>query len=204
MGGNCSNSPLVVNGGVRVFSKYPILNKHQYIFNASGYGTPDYYSNKGAVYVEIEKNNKRYHIVGTHLQADHDNYDGTTVRLNQLKEIKKWVNSFQIPLSEPLFYAGDMNVEYTNENTYDSMQTILNATISYQFDPSVDMGTYSNTNSLVQDQYPDYNDTLDYILIDKEHKQPIYIPEMKVLRFIKNNEDLSDHYAVKTNYYFTK
>ncbi|WP_062057861.1 sphingomyelin phosphodiesterase [Aquimarina longa] len=202
--GNCSNSILVVNGGVRIFSKYPIVAKHQYVFNASAYGTADYYSNKGAVYVEINKNNKNYHIVGTHLQADQGSYEGTSVRLDQLKEIKNWVTGFKIPISEPLIYAGDMNVEYTNIEAYTSMKRILNSKIAYYFDSSVDIGTYSNTNTLVKEEYPDYNNTLDYILIDKGHKQPISIPEMQVLQFKKKGEDLSDHHPVKTTYYFSK
>ncbi|WP_106792795.1 sphingomyelin phosphodiesterase [Aquimarina sp. Aq78] len=200
--GDCSNSLFVVNGGVRIFSKYPIDIKRQYVFNNSAYGTADYYSNKGAVYVEITKNGKKYHIVGTHLQADQGSYNGTSVRLKQLKEIRDWVNSLKIPISEPLIYAGDMNVEYTDTFSYKDMKSILNSRISYSFNPSTEAGTYSNTNTLVRKEYPNYNNTLDYILISKSHKQPVFIPEMQVLQFVKDGEDLSDHNAVKTTYSF--
>lgn len=200
--GDCSNSIFVVNGGVRIFSKYPIGSKKQYVFTNSGFGTADYHSNKGAAYVEVTKNGKKYHIVGTHLQADQGSYNGSSVRLKQLKEIKDWVNGFNIPVSEPLIYAGDMNVQYTDTSSYTSMQSILNSTLSYSFNATTDIGTYSNTNTLVSKEYPDYNDTLDYILISKEHKQPVSIPEMEVLQFVRGGEDLSDHNAVKTVYSF--
>ncbi|GGX25607.1 sphingomyelin phosphodiesterase [Aquimarina muelleri] len=200
--GNCSNSMFVVNGGVRIFSKHPIDSKKQYVFNNSGFGTADYYSNKGAAYVEVTKNGKKYHIVGTHLQADQENYNGSTVRINQLKEIKNWVDSMDIPVSEPLIYAGDMNIEYTDTPSYTSMKSILNSKIYYSFNPSTDIGTYSNTNTLVNKEYPDYNNTLDYILISKDHKKPIYIPQMEVLQFVRDKEDLSDHNAIKATYRF--
>lgn len=200
--GDCSNSIFVVNGGVRIFSKYPINNKKQHVFTHSGFGTADYYSNKGAAYVEVTKNGKKYHIVGTHLQADQGSYNGSSVRLKQLKEIKNWVDGMHIPVSEPLIYAGDMNVQYTDTSSYSSMQSILNSEIVYSFNATTDIGTYSNTNTLVRKEYPDYNDTLDYILISKEHKQPVSIPEMEVLQFVRSGEDLSDHNAVKTTYNF--
>ncbi|WP_158237301.1 sphingomyelin phosphodiesterase [Aquimarina sp. MAR_2010_214] len=202
--GNCSNSLFVVNGGVRIFSKYPIDIKRQYVFNNSLYGTADYYSNKGAIYVEIIKNEKKYHIVGTHLQADQGDYDGTPVRLKQLEEIRDWMNSLKIPISEPLIYAGDMNVEYTDTSSYMEMKNILNSRILYSFNPSTDIGTYSNANTLVRKEYPNYNNTLDYILISKNHKQPVFIPEMQVLQFVIDGEDLSDHNAVKATYTFDK
>lgn len=200
--GDCSNSIFVVNGGVRIFSKYPISNKKQHVFTNSGFGTADYYSNKGAAYVEVTKNGKKYHIVGTHLQADQGSYNGSSVRLKQLKEIKNWVDGMHIPVSEPLIYAGDMNVQYTDTSSYTSMQSILNSEIVYSFNAATDIGTYSNTNTLVRKEYPDYNDTLDYILISKEYKQPVSIPEMEVLQFVRSGEDLSDHNAVKTTYNF--
>lgn len=200
--GNCSNSPFVVNGGVTIYSKYPILEKHQLVFEHSGYGTPDYYANKGAAFVKIKKDNYIYNIVGTHLQADHNAYNGSSVRLRQLREIKNWITGFSISKNEPLIYAGDMNVEYTNPSDYAQMKHILHAEINYTFNPSTEMGTYSNQNTIVVKNYPNYNDSLDYILHSTEHKSPVTPPEMKVLRPMKNGEDLSDHFPVFTKYSF--
>lgn len=200
---NCSNSIFVVNGGVRIFSKYPILEKHQLVFYNSGYGTPDYNSNKGAAYVKIKKDNKIFHIVGTHMQADHGSYNGGSVRMGQLTEIKNWINSFNIPANEPIIYAGDFNVEYTDTPDYNQMKSTLNGVINYTFNPAIDMGTFSNKNTIVKTKYPNYNNTLDYIFYNQLHKNPINTPPMQVLRYMKSGEDLSDHFAIRTDYTFS-
>ncbi|MDR4363011.1 sphingomyelin phosphodiesterase, partial [Bacillus anthracis] len=77
------------DGGVAIVSKWPIVEKVQYVF-ANGCG-PDNLSNKGFVYTKIKKNDRFVHVIGTHLQAE-DSMCGKTspasVRTNQLKEIQ--------------------------------------------------------------------------------------------------------------------
>lgn len=199
--GNCSNSMFVTSGGVNIYSKYPIIEKHQYIFNNSARGTADYSSNKGAIYIVINKNGKKYHIVSTHLQADQGSFNGSKIRMKQLKEISEWLKKFNISRNEPLIYSGDMNVEYTDTKSYVKMQRILNSKINYTYNPR--FTSYSNvTNTIVKKNYPKYNNTLDYILISDSNRQPIYLPKMEILRFYKNGIDLSDHHPIKTVYTF--
>lgn len=200
--GNCSNNIFAFNGGVKIMSKHKILEKHQYIFDNSATGTADSFANKGAAYVVIEKDGRKYHVVGTHLQADQGSFDGTKTRNAQMTEISRWIDTLPIPKNEPLIFAGDMNVEYTNQSAFHEMKRILDADTSYTYDPS--LATYSSvSNTIVKSRYPDYNDTLDYILISNRHKQAMNSSPIEVLRFQKENIDLSDHHAVLAKYIFS-
>lgn len=112
--GNCSNSPIVVNGGVTVLSKAPVTEQHQLVFGNSYSGTSDYLSNKGAALARLVVNGKPLWIAGTHMQADegpetlpkaHD------IRMAQLGEIRDLVTKYA-PVTEPVVIAGDLNIEY--------------------------------------------------------------------------------------------
>ncbi|WP_410598798.1 sphingomyelin phosphodiesterase [Amycolatopsis sp. lyj-90] len=112
--GNCSNSPIVVNGGVTVLSKAPVTEQHQLVFRNSYSGTADYLSNKGAALARLVVNGKPLWIAGTHMQADegpetlpkaHD------IRMAQLGEIRDLVTKYA-PVGEPVVIAGDLNIEY--------------------------------------------------------------------------------------------
>ncbi|MFF3071160.1 sphingomyelin phosphodiesterase [Kitasatospora sp. NPDC057936] len=112
--GNCSNSPFVVNGGVTLLSKYPILESHQLVYRNSDSKTSDYKSNKGAALARLSVNGQSVWVAGTHLQADEEGSSpvGNTrkVRLEQLKELRAWASDKAG--GAPVVVAGDFNVEY--------------------------------------------------------------------------------------------
>ncbi|WP_018690559.1 sphingomyelin phosphodiesterase [Algicola sagamiensis] len=224
--GACSSSPFVIRGGVMIMSRWPISSMHQYIFHGSDRQSWDYFSNKGAAYVEVVKNGQPYHIVATHLQATHDDDSRQEhrIRMEQLYEMKMWLNSFGIPKSEPLILAGDFNVESKKVDEYLEMLHISQTTIQYHFKD--DAASYPERNWLAragnQKNGYDmcYNDTLDYILVREDHLQPKSPAEMNVIplksedtwywssidrdfslcyQAISHNgmtRDLSDHYPV--------
>jgi len=112
--GNCSNSLVVVNGGVTVLSKYAITAKHQLVYRNSFWPTADYYSNKGAALVRVVKDGRAVWVAGTHLQADQTPLSIATshdVRMAQLGELRALVDKYA-PASEPVIVGGDLNVEY--------------------------------------------------------------------------------------------
>ncbi|WP_163833756.1 sphingomyelin phosphodiesterase [Spartinivicinus ruber] len=93
LNGNCSSGVVVIRGGVFIMSRYPITEKHAYIYYASHSATWDYKANKGAALVKINKNGTIFNVVGTHLQADEDDApDAHTYRMNQLKEMNGWMD----------------------------------------------------------------------------------------------------------------
>ena len=112
--GNCSNSPIVVNGGVTVLSKYPITEKHQLVYRDSYFGTADYLSNKGAALVRIFAHGKALWLAGTHLQADEGPETlpkAHEIRLAQLGELRD-LAAARVPAGDPVAVAGDLNIEY--------------------------------------------------------------------------------------------
>ncbi len=200
--GNCGNTLFNVNGGIMILSKYPILKKYQWIFQ-SQINSAEGLSNRGVAYAVIEKNNKKYHIFGTHTASEQPNYPGRATREKQFTEIRNFKNSFNIPSSEAVIYAGDMNVEYTLSEEYMKMKTLLNGTNNYFFNPLQERGTYSNQNTVVQYQgFKGYNDTLDYIFLANENKQPLTISPTQHFIAKYFGGDISDHDPVYVKYAF--
>ncbi|EPR63489.1 endonuclease/exonuclease/phosphatase family protein [Toxoplasma gondii RUB] len=76
------------NGGVAIISKWPILERHAYIYYRGA--LPDCLENKGAILARIEKAGKIYNVVGTHLQSGNSN---NKIRVAQLKELAAWLRS---------------------------------------------------------------------------------------------------------------
>lgn len=112
--GTCSNSPVVVNGGVTVLSKYPITEKHQLVYRNSYSGTADYLSNKGAALVRIHAHGKALWLAGTHLQADEapDTLPKAhQIRMAQLGELRD-LAAARVPAGDAMAVAGDLNIEY--------------------------------------------------------------------------------------------
>ncbi|WP_440053501.1 sphingomyelin phosphodiesterase [Pseudoalteromonas sp. T1lg65] len=230
--GNCSNSPIVIRGGVVIISKYPIIKQKAHVFNNSLSGSWDYLANKGFAYVEIEKDGQRYHLVGTHLQATHD---GDTqqehrVRIAQLSEIRAFIESENIPSNEPVIIGGDMNVEWSKQHEVADMLATLHAGLNFQT-PVIGSfpakyNWFTKANAYYFDYSLEYNDTLDYVFWHQDHKQPSNTPNMTVRypkaqsnwywSYLKGNwnlssgryyhngyyNELSDHYPVQVNFEF--
>ncbi|MFE0046175.1 sphingomyelin phosphodiesterase [Streptomyces albireticuli] len=112
--GNCSNSPFVVNGGVTILSKYPVLESHQLVYRSADSKTSDYKSNKGAALVRLSVDGAPVWVAGTHLQADEESSSPIAntrkVRLEQLRELRAWAS--EKSGGRPVIVAGDLNVEY--------------------------------------------------------------------------------------------
>lgn len=179
--GNCSNNPLVIRGGVVIASRLPIAAQHQLIFVNSVSGSWDYNANKGAAYVRIETDGGDYHIVGTHLQSDvyeHETYQGT--RLAQLGEIDALIDSMDIPETDPVILAGDLNVPRSDAQAIDQMVQAAHGSVALFADQ--DFNSYSsespqsNWMARASNYYFGrslcYDDTLDYILTRSDHLAP--------------------------------
>ncbi|MDM4719791.1 sphingomyelin phosphodiesterase [Micromonospora sp. WMMA1363] len=123
MGAYSSATP--EDGGVTILSKWPILEKVQYVY-ADGCGA-DWFSNKGFVYARLNVDGSPVHVVGTHAQAaDTGCADGTgaNVRAAQFDELDAFLDARSIPTGEQVVIAGDLNVDrYSAE--YATMLTQL-------------------------------------------------------------------------------
>ncbi|WP_090775089.1 sphingomyelin phosphodiesterase [Shouchella lonarensis] len=195
------------DGGVSIVSKWPILEKIQYVYKeACG---SDWYANKGFVYVKIEKQGQMYHVIGTHMQSEDEGCatgEARSVRRSQMQEISDFIAEKDIPIEEALWIGGDLNV-VKSSSEYTEMLSQLNVTAPREYtgfastwDPA--------TNGIAQYNYPGgESEHLDYILVEKDHAQPrnwqnqsLYVksPWWTVTSWFKKYtyNDYSDHYPV--------
>lgn len=199
------------DGGVAIVSRWPIVEKRQYLFRNAGCSW-DQYALKGFAYAKLQVGGQYYHVLGTHLQSEDSGCkDHAAVRQAQLREIADWLRARQLPKDEVVLIAGDMNVDRRKPAEYRAMLDILQANepryagVSDSFDTA--------RNGLALERYgarggdaPEY---LDYILALKGHRQPSVwhnlaldapSPQWTVQSVGKHTyayTDYSDHYPVQ-------
>jgi len=110
---------LVMNGGVVIYSRHPILSQHYAFFQGNDIDAMDAFSMKGFVYVRVKVSSRRIvHIVGTHLQATRTG-DGDRMRLKQIYRVNQFLRDQLIPCNEPIILLGDLNQDsYTHTHAH--------------------------------------------------------------------------------------
>ncbi|WP_328897405.1 sphingomyelin phosphodiesterase [Streptomyces sp. NBC_00236] len=160
------------DGGVTVLSKWPIVRQEQHIYkDACG---SDWWSNKGFAYAELDVNGARVHIVGTHTQSTDPGCgagEAAEIRGRQFRQIDVFLDAKDIPASEQVIVAGDLNVD-SHSPEYASL--LANAGLTgadartghpYSFD--------TQDNSIAADRYPDDpREDLDHVLHRAGHAKP--------------------------------
>jgi len=126
--------PFPVNGGVIVFSRWPIEMEDEIDFSLCGQSSSDCLSNKGVKYARINKLGKRYHVFGTHMDAGGD-ADDLLAKRQSYRELREFIAQLNIPMSEPVIYGGDFNTSPNHGDLYtdmlDSLATIRPMHIGY-------------------------------------------------------------------------
>ena len=120
------------NGGVIIYSKWPIEATAEYVYKACKPGSNDCLAAKGVKYALINKMGKRYHVFGTHMQAGNNSPE----KKMQFAEARDFIDSMSISPLEPVIFGGDMNVApNSGDNNYqairDSIQPIIPHSIGY-------------------------------------------------------------------------
>jgi len=230
--GDCSSWFTVIRGGVMIASQHPIVRQHALVFSHYSEGSWDAMSNKGAVYAEITVQGQPVHLVATHLQATHDGGNDAehTVRMQQLSEMKAWLDGFDIPANEPLILTGDMNVPFSRSAQIADMLSVTNTRMN--FDATTEPASYPEANWMARasnyhfEHNMCYRDTLDYVMWRADHLQPENTPEIRVIPlqsltawywdYLEGDwslcagdqyhngytRDISDHYPVVTTFDF--
>lgn len=113
-GGNPTNlwgmretKPIMMNGGVIIVSKYPIVQARCMFYKDCT--SWDCSAKKGVVYTQINKEGKKYHIFGTHPQAGNDD-SAISARTSQFKALAAMIEKLNIAPCEPVIIAGDLNL----------------------------------------------------------------------------------------------
>ena len=118
---NNSIIPIPWNGGVIIFSRWPIEFEDDYNFELCGQASQDCLANKGIKYARINKLGKKYHIFGTHMDAGGE-ADDILAKRTQMGEIRDFIDVQSIPDGEPVIFGGDFNVAPTHGmNLYPAM-----------------------------------------------------------------------------------
>jgi phospholipase C len=170
----------MTNGGVVVFSKYPIVESKEHCFTNSAY--IDSLSAKGIQYIKINKFGINYNIIATHLNASYGKRNGAEVRKLQIEEVADFIQALNLPTTEPVIFAGDMNVDpHINPDEYSNMVSTLG------IQPIRNVG---HAHSLVNRP-----GMVDYIMYAKNHRQPIQAT-CDIRQITYNGRDISDHYPI--------
>jgi endonuclease/exonuclease/phosphatase family metal-dependent hydrolase len=187
---------LSLNGGVYIFSKYPILRQDHTVFGDHCVGT-DCFAAKGCVYAEVVKGGYSYHVFGTHMQA-WPQYKLQLIRERQLQHIRSFIQHQQLPTGDPWFLCGDLNIDmYSMSSHFHHVQHLLQVRApvlhpdshKFTYDPETDVLTGSDIPSMYSNhEYPDgcveeYYKTLknpccqaewmDYVMVGQSGLQPI-------------------------------
>ncbi|MGI5500477.1 sphingomyelin phosphodiesterase [Lentzea sp. CA-135723] len=190
------------DGGVAVLSRWPITTRVQHVYrDACG---ADWFSNKGFAYVRIESPGGPVHVIGTHMQAEDSTCTSAPegYRVKQRAEIRAFLTARNIPASEPVYVAGDMNVIKAGAE-FPRMVSELGART-----PEVGGHPFSwdcADNSVCRDQYgPEYaSEHLDYVLtvqgpLLRNETRRVKSPEWSIWSWGRKYTftDFSDHYPV--------
>ncbi|GLD97853.1 hypothetical protein PINS_up006550 [Pythium insidiosum] len=124
----------LLNGGVVLASRYPILSVRVQLFKELSAGS-DKFADKGVLYCQIVKNGLLVHVFATHLQAWNDP-PSRKARRGQLEMVAAFMRRMNIDATrDAVIFTGDFNVDFwlhEKNGEYDEMLDILCAN-----DPSI-------------------------------------------------------------------
>ncbi|OQR81122.1 hypothetical protein ACHHYP_16724 [Achlya hypogyna] len=207
-----------LTSGVFAMSRYPIEAADELLFGGTSVGD-DKAADKGAIYFELRKGGEVIHVVGTHLQA-WESPGAVATRKKQLALMAQWVADKKLPRRDALIYAGDFNIDKTNEAAVGEFNTMLSAlqakdppviadSSNYSFDPETNILSTKGASSGGKQE------RLDYVMYAAGHREP-HTAKSRVLP-VKAAEgwddtrnvadgalvvDLSDHYPVVSEFHF--
>ena len=101
-----------LNSGLLVLSRYPITKNH--FIDYQDYQTltnADKFSNKGALYIQVNKGGQPYNIIMTHTQAGGS--EALSIRQEEFVLIKDHlIKELHLSKKQPLIIGGDLNTDY--------------------------------------------------------------------------------------------
>ena len=127
--------PFPWNGGVMIFSKWPIEAEGEIDFELCGEASQDCLANKGVKYAKVNKLGKMYHVFATHMDAG-GGADDIEARRSQMAEIRDMIADLNIPDGEAVVFGGDFNTDPTGSDIdyaafLDTMSPVIPQHIGY-------------------------------------------------------------------------
>ncbi|MDQ3565209.1 MAG: sphingomyelin phosphodiesterase [Pseudomonadota bacterium] len=185
------------DGGVIIVSRWPITAEAQRLYGDVCVGD-DCKADKGVLYARSEKHGQTYHVFASHTQAG-DGTEQQQTRMRQLGIIKSFIDGRGLSDTEPVFIAGDLNVNKYDAGEYAAMLRILDAWYPQPFGHPYTVDSTSNRRAGGRSY-------LDYVLVSNRHLQPMNaIIETLIPRSptpFGGDYDLSDHFPVFGHFMF--
>ena len=154
------SEPFTMNGGIVVFSKYPIIEQKCLPFDACA--GSDCLISKGVVFARIRKDADVISVFGTHLQA-WTTPEGARIRERQVIIIREFMNGLSLPEDELTVLAGDLNVDlHTCPVEAKRLASIMGMTIVPLASDSLKYTSDPRTNQLVGNDLPSAYATVEY------------------------------------------
>lgn len=121
-------STKLVDGGVAIFSRHPIIEQDTQVFTGDCLGS-DCLASKGIVYARIRKGESWViSLFGTHLQA-WEQKRTRAIRREQATQIRKFMDRHSPLPNEPVILCGDFNVDrYTQPTQLEKLCAIMGVT----------------------------------------------------------------------------
>ncbi len=210
------NRKNLTNGGVMIMSRYPIEKFKKKRFESVCVGS-DCQIDKGWVYARIDKNGRKYHVIGTHTQVSPE-VQNAKVRNKQFDLIVQFIKDRNIPKSEAVIIGGDLNVDKLKYPTqYKEMLRRLHAgqprIISKRGNYTGSTATFDPKLNNLADRKSD-RAYLNYVLYSKDHAVPLSSFNMPVpmqapqlwreYAHESYNNAISDHFPVHGNMTWAK
>lgn len=210
------------SSGVTILSRWPIVRTASRFFRGL-LGFPDRHADKGAVFAEIDKQGRRFGVMGAHSQADPEplvraayrlvgrDADAAFARLRlaHFELMRRFARELALPTRCPLLFAGDLNVDMMHETgQFAAMLDRLGAAL-----PGLAVGELCtidpSTNSLNTGPRRKW---LDYVLWSRDHREPT-TATLEARRVTadrpwrrhplgRSHRDCSDHHAVVGRFCF--
>jgi endonuclease/exonuclease/phosphatase family metal-dependent hydrolase len=196
-----SGIPANACGGIRMPGMpgnmvLPVWPGEQRLFGDTCSGV-DCLADKGVLYARINKEGRRYHVFGTHLNAGSEQ-DGVNARKQQLEIINKFIGDLKIPANEPVIIAGDLNLPVLGDIGGGNPYTSLYA-VGLPPSPS---DPYPRVTTIGGSQ-------LDYIMYSRAHLAPLRDKSFSEVRFARGGPsgepyfgNLSDHHPLFGRFVF--
>lgn len=148
---------VTLSGGILIYSKWPIVTNSYTRFGDMCRGS-DCMATKGVTYACLDKQGHLIHVLGTHLQAGLTD-EAHSVRREQMTHLKTFVDGLNIPASEPVLLAGDLNIDlYTHRTQLEQVFQRVKAAIPNLVPGTARFSSDPEVNKLVgSDDIQDYH-----------------------------------------------
>lgn len=187
------------NSGVLVLSRIPAECVDSLIFAGDCRGG-DCFADKGAIFLEFNKNGERFQVVGTHMQSG-DSPMAQAIRTDQYQQICTKLMDPYKQSQIPQFLVGDLNTDQKGMSYGRMLKSFAVKNSADGFPHAYTYDTENNELAISEDQNNPCRQVLDYILF-RHNRSGLKVQSYAVRAFRKQVRsktlELADHFAVES------